>query len=136
MSGVNKAIIIGRLGQEPEVKYLPSGGAVTNISVATSESWKDKSSGEKQEKTEWHRVVAFGRVAEIMGEYLHKGSQVFIEGRLQTRKWEDKEGNDRYTTEIVARDMEMLDSRSTENAPQAKPKAPAQARFDSGEPPF
>lgn len=109
--GVNKVILIGNLGQDPEVRYMPNGGAVCNITVATSESWKDKNTGENQEKTEWHRVVMFRRLAEIAGEYLKKGSKVFIEGRLQTRKWQDQQGQDRYTTEIVADNMQMLDSR-------------------------
>lgn len=108
MQGVNKVIIIGRLGKDPEVRYGNDGSAMANISVATSEAWKDKNTGEKKEKTEWHRVVAFGRTAEIMGEYLKKGSQVYIEGKLQTRKWQDKDGKDCYTTEIVARQMNML----------------------------
>jgi single-strand DNA-binding protein len=106
--GVNKAIIVGHLGQDPEVKYMPSGSAVANVSIATTESWKDKNSGEKQEKTEWHRVIFFGRLAEVVGEYLGKGSQVYVEGRLQTRKWTDKNGVERYTTEIVANEMQML----------------------------
>jgi len=110
--GVNKAIILGSLGQDPDVRYTASGAAVANISIATNEQWKDKESGEMQERTEWHRVVFFGRLAEIAGEYLHKGSQVYIEGRIQTRKWQDKEGNDRYTTEIVANEMQMLGSKS------------------------
>lgn len=110
--GVNKAIIVGTLGQDPEVKYMPSGGAVCNISLATNESWKDKRSGEMQERTEWHRVVMFNRLAEITGEYLRKGSQVYIEGRLQTRKWQGQDGTDRYTTEIVASEMQMLGGRS------------------------
>lgn len=109
--GVNKVILVGNLGQDPEVKYMPSGQAVCNISIATTESWNDKTSGEKVEKTEWHRVVFFRRLAEIAGEYLRKGSQVYIEGRLQTRKWQDQSGNDRYTTEIVANDMQMLGSK-------------------------
>jgi single-strand DNA-binding protein len=109
--GVNKVIVVGNLGQEPEVRYMPSGGAVTNISVATSESWKDKESGESTERTEWHRIVFFNRLAEIAGEYLKKGSKVFIEGSLRTRKWEDKDGQNRYTTEIVAKEMQMLDSK-------------------------
>jgi single-strand DNA-binding protein len=106
--GVNKAIIVGHLGQDPEVKYMPSGSAVANVSIATTESWKDKNSGEKQEKTEWHRVIFFGRLAEVVGEYMKKGSQVYVEGRLQTRKWTDKNGVERYTTEIVANEMQML----------------------------
>jgi single-strand DNA-binding protein len=109
--GINKVILIGNCGAEPETRYLPSGGAVTNIRVATSESWKDKNTGQQQERTEWHRVVFFNRLAEIAGEYLHKGSKVYIEGALRTRKWQDKEGRDQYTTEIVANEMQMLDSR-------------------------
>ena len=109
--GINKAILIGNLGGDPEVRYMPSGGAVTSISIATSESWKDKQTNEPQERTEWHRIVFFNRLAEIAGEYLRKGSKVYIEGRIQTRKWQDKNGQDRYTTEIVANEMQMLDSR-------------------------
>ncbi|MEX0901071.1 MAG: single-stranded DNA-binding protein [Gammaproteobacteria bacterium] len=109
--GINKVILIGNLGQDPEVRYMPSGGAVANVRLATSESWKDKGTGEQQEKTEWHNVVFFGRLGEIVGEYLKKGSKVYVEGRLQTRKWQGKDGNDRYTTEIVANDMQMLDGR-------------------------
>ena len=109
--GVNKVILIGNLGQDPEVKYMPNGGAVTNVTVATSESWKDKNTGEQKENTEWHRVVFFRRLAEIAGEYLKKGSKVYIEGKLQTRKWQDQSGNDRYTTEIIANEMQMLDGR-------------------------
>ena len=109
--GVNKVILIGNLGQDPEVRYMPNGNAVANVSLATSESWKDKNTGETQERTEWHRVVFFRRLAEIVGEYLKKGSKVYVEGRLQTRKWQDNNGQDRYTTEIVADQMQMLDSR-------------------------
>lgn len=110
--GVNRAILIGFLGNDPEQKQLPSGGAVTNITVATSESWTDKQSGQKQERTEWHRVVFFNRLAEIAGEYLKKGSKVYIEGSLRTRKWQDQQtGQDRYSTEIVASEMQMLDTR-------------------------
>lgn len=109
--GINKVILIGNVGQDPEVKYMPSGGAVTNISVATSESWKDKNTGQPQERTEWHRVVFFNRLGEIAGEYLRKGSKVYIEGSLRTRKWQAQDGTDRYTTEIVANEMQMLDSR-------------------------
>ena len=110
MASVNKVIIIGNLGRDPETRYMPDGGAITNISVATTDTWKDKN-GEKQEKTEWHRVAFFGKLAEIAGEYLKKGSQVYVEGRLQTRKWQDKDGQDKYTTEIVANVMQMLGSR-------------------------
>lgn len=106
--GVNKVTIVGNLGQDPETKALPSGSYVTNISVATSESWKDKQTGQQQERTEWHRIVFFNRLAEIAGEYLRKGSQVYIEGKLQTRKWQDQNGQDRYTTEIIANEMQML----------------------------
>ena len=111
MSGVNKAIVVGRLGRDPEVRYTPDGTAVANFSVATSEEWKDKATGEKRERTEWHRIVAFRRLGEICGEYLSKGRQVYIEGRIQTRDWEDKDGVKRYTTEIVASQMQMLGSR-------------------------
>ena len=110
--GINKVILVGNLGNEPETNFLPSGGAVTNISIATSESWKDKNTGQQQERTEWHRVVFFNRLAEIAAEYLRKGSKVYVEGSLRTRKWQDKQtGQDRYTTEIVASEMQMLDSR-------------------------
>ena len=109
--GVNKVILVGNLGKDPEVRYMPSGNAVANVTLATTDSWKDKQSGEKQERTEWHNVVFYSRLAEIVGEYLKKGSQVYVEGRLQTRKWQDKSGNDRYTTEIIASDMQMLGSR-------------------------
>ena len=118
--GINKAIIVGNLGQDPEVRYGANGNAITNISVATSESWRDKQSGEKQERTEWHRVVFFSRLAEVAGEYLRKGSQVYIEGKIQTRKWQDQEGNDRYTTEIVANEMQMLGRARIED-PRDKP---------------
>ena len=109
--GINKVIIVGNLGADPDSRAMPSGNAVTNISVATSESWNDRDTGEKQEKTEWHRVVFFNRLAEIAAQYLKKGSQVYVEGKLQTRKWEDKEGNERWTTEIVANQMQMLGDR-------------------------
>lgn len=109
--GINKVILIGNLGADPEVRYMPNGGAVANLRLATSESWKDKQTGEQQERTEWHRVVLYGRLGEIAGEYLKKGSKVYIEGRLQTRKWQGQDGQERYTTEIVANDMQMLDGR-------------------------
>jgi len=109
--GVNKVILVGNLGQDPETRYLPSGGAVTNVTLATSETWKDKTSGQQQERTEWHRVVFFNRLGEIAGEYLRKGSKVYVEGSLRTRKWQGQDGQDRYTTEIVANEMQMLDSR-------------------------
>ncbi len=108
MAGINKVILVGRLGKDPEVRYTPSGVAVANFTVATSEEWKDKVTGEKQERTEWHKIVAWRRLGEICGEYLHKGSQVFIEGRIQTKTWEDRDGNTRYTTEIIAQNMQML----------------------------
>ncbi len=127
--GVNKVILVGNLGQDPEVKYMPSGQAVCNISIATTDSWNDKSSGEKQERTEWHRVVFFRRLAEIAGEYLRKGSQVYIEGRLQTRKWQDQSGADRYTTEIVANEMQMLGGRSGGGSGFDAP--PAEQEFSS-----
>ncbi len=112
--GVNKVILIGNLGRDPEVRYTPTGLAIANITIATSEAWKDKQSGEMQERTEWHRIVFYQRLAEIAGEYLRKGSKVYIEGRLQTRKWQDKtSGQDRYTTEIIADSMQMLDSKGS-----------------------
>ncbi|MGC3982140.1 MAG: single-stranded DNA-binding protein [Steroidobacteraceae bacterium] len=109
--GINKVILVGNIGKDPETRYMPNGKAVTNFSVATSEGWTDKQSGDKQERTEWHNVVLFEKLAEIAAEYLRKGSQVYIEGSLRTRKWQDKEGKDRYTTEIVGRDMQMLGGR-------------------------
>ena len=125
MASVNKVILIGNLGRDPEVRYMPSGDAVANITIATTETWKDKG-GEKQEQTEWHRVAMFGKTAEIAGEYLKKGSQVYIEGKLQTRKWTDKEGQERYTTEIRADRMQMLGSRSggAERMPAPDDEAP------------
>ena len=112
--GVNKVILVGNLGRDPDMKYTASGAAIANVTVATSESWNDRQTGEKQEKTEWHRVVFLQRLAEIAGEYLRKGSQVYIEGKLQTRKWQDQNGQDRYSTEIVANEMQMLGSRGGE----------------------
>ncbi len=109
--GINKVILIGNLGADPEIRQTQGGSSVANLSLATSETWKDKQTGQQQEKTEWHRVVAFNRLAEIMGEYLRKGSKVYVEGRLQTRKWQDQSGQDRYTTEVVVNEMQMLDSR-------------------------
>lgn len=110
--GINKVILVGNLGRDPEVRYTANGGAVANLTIATSEQWTDRQSGQKQERTEWHRVVLFGKLGEIAGEYLRKGSQVYIEGKLQTRKWQDQGGQDRYTTEIVGNDMQMLGGRS------------------------
>ena len=109
--GINKVILVGNLGADPETRYMPSGGAVTNLSIATSESWKDKQTGEQNERTEWHKVAMFNRLAEIAAEYLRKGSQVYIEGKLRTRKWQDRDGNDRYTTEVIADEMQMLGGR-------------------------
>jgi single-strand DNA-binding protein len=135
MASVNKVILIGNLGRDPETRYLPSGDAITNVSIATTDTWKDKS-GEKQERTEWHRVSFFGRLAEIAGEYLKKGSQVYVEGRLQTRKWQDKEsGQDRYSTEIVANEMRMLGRREGGGGsePMARePREPATAGASAG----
>ncbi len=138
--GVNKVILIGNLGQDPEVRYMPNGGAVANVTIATTESWKDKNTGEPQERTEWHRVVFYRRLAEIAGEYLKKGSKVYVEGRLQTRKWQDRDGNDRYTTEIIANEMQMLDSRGgggnfgggggQKQAPAAEPAPAGAGEFD------
>jgi single-strand DNA-binding protein len=133
--GVNKVILIGNLGADPEVKYMPSGDPVTTVRLATSESWKDKSTGENVEKTEWHRVVFFKRLAEIAGEYLKKGSKVYVEGRLQTRKWQGQDGQDRYTTEIVANEMQMLDSRggtAPMNSGTSSSKEPAFAGESAG----
>ena len=110
--GINKVILIGNLGADPETRAMPSGTTVANLRIATSESWRDKQTGEQQERTEWHRVALFGRLAEIAGEYLRKGSQVYIEGSLRTRKWQDKQGNERYSTEIVGNDLQMLGGRS------------------------
>jgi single-strand DNA-binding protein len=143
MASVNKAIVVGNLGRDPETRYSPDGAAITNISVATTDKWKDKS-GQPQEKTEWHRIAFFGKLAEIAGEYLKKGSQVYVEGRIQTRKWQDKDGHDKYTTEIVAERMQMLGSRpggaseedpATTKAAARKPEAAAAGggKFDDFE---
>ena len=142
MASVNKVIVVGNLGRDPETRYMPDGAAITNVSVATSFQWTDKASGEKKEETEWHRVMFRGRLAEIAGEYLKKGSQVYVEGRLRTRKWQDKEGHDRYTTEVVADTMQMLGSRAGSGEPReprvepmgakaSEPK-PAQAKKPAG----
>lgn len=119
--GVNKVILIGNLGNDPETRYMPSGGAVTNITLATSENWRDKQTNEQKERTEWHRVVFFNKLAEIAGEYLRKGSKVYVEGALRTRKWQGQDGQDRYTTEIVASEMQMLDSRGDRPAGSGEP---------------
>lgn len=129
--GVNKVIIVGNCGQDPETRFMPSGGAVTNLSIATSESWKDKSSGEPQERTEWHRVVFFNRLAEIAGEYVKKGSKLYVEGSLRTRKWQGQDGQDRYTTEIVGSEMQMLDSRGAQSGGY---EAPQQGKYQSQAP--
>jgi single-strand DNA-binding protein len=125
MASVNKVILVGNLGRDPETRYMPDGAAITNASVATSFQWSDKASGEKKEETEWHRVVFRGKLAEIAGEYLKKGSQVYVEGRLRTHKWQDKEGHDKYTTEIVADRMQMLGSRSGAGEPRGEPRGDA-----------
>jgi single-strand DNA-binding protein len=134
--GINKVILVGHLGADPETRYMPSGSAVTNLRVATSESWKDKTSGEQQERTEWHRVAMFGRLAEIAAEYLRKGSQVYIEGSLRTRKWQDKEGGDRYSTEVIANEMQMLGGRGDASSAPARsaPNSSRPASPDSGPP--
>jgi len=123
MASVNKVILVGNLGRDPETRYMPDGAAIANVSLATTFAWNDKQSGEKKEETEWHRIVFRGRLAEIVGEYLKKGSQVYVEGRLRTRKWQDKEGHDRYTTEIVADTMQMLGSRAGSGEPR-EPREP------------
>ena len=143
--GLNKVMLIGHLGRDPEVRYMPNGKAVANFSVATSESWNDKDSGEKKEQTEWHKIVVFGKLAEICGEYLSKGKQVYLEGRIQTREWNDKEGNKRQTTEIVVSDMQMLGGRgddkgerpanSNKGSNQSKPQATPRQSSSSSEPP-
>ena len=142
--GINKVILVGNLGNDPEVRYANNGSAIANISVATTESWKDRNTGEQQERTEWHRVVMFNRLGEIAGEYLKKGSQVYIEGKLQTRKWQDQSGQDRYTTEIVANEMQMLGGRASSDmgagggyqrpAPQQQPQQPQAAAQPSNQP--
>jgi single-strand DNA-binding protein len=135
--GVNKVILIGNLGADPETRAMPSGTTVANLRIATSESWRDKQSGEQQERTEWHRVALFGRLAEVAGEYLRKGSQVYIEGSLRTRKWQDKQGNDRYSTEIVGNDLQMLGGRGggAGGAPGAGAEGGARAGGGSGSQP-
>ena len=131
--GINKVILVGNLGGDPETRYMPSGSAVTNLTVATNESWKDKQTGEQKERTEWHKIAAFGKLAEIMAEYLRKGSQVYIEGKLRTRKWQDKSGNDRWTTEIVADEMQMLGGRGGGgSAPMNQDPGPASAPAQPG----
>ncbi len=139
--GINKVILVGNLGKDPEIRYVASGGAVANLNIATSESWKDKTTGEKQERTEWHRVVFFGKLAEIANEYLKKGAQIYVEGRLQTRKWQDKSGQDRYTTEIVGSELQMLGGRGAGGSADGPPdmsfesSGPSGGRQESGSPP-
>ena len=133
MSGINKVILIGNLGKDPETRYMPSGKAATNFSIATSERFKDRETGEPQERTEWHRIATFDRLAEIAAEYLKKGSKVYVEGRLRTRKWQDKEGKDRYSTEIIADQMQMLDSRGMGGGAGAAGSSAAGANDDGGE---
>jgi len=143
--GINKVILVGNVGGDPDVRYLPAGNAVTTLSIATSETWKDKQTGEKQERTEWHRVVCFNRLGEIAGEYIRKGSKIYVEGSLRTRKWQDQQGQDRYTTEIVASDIQMLDSKGgssnyaempsppqahQQSTPKPQPAQAAQDAFD------
>jgi single-strand DNA-binding protein len=141
MRGINKAIVVGSVGQDPELRVMPSGAAVTNLSVATSERWKDKETGQPQERTEWHRIVVMGRLAETVGEYVRKGSKLYVEGPMRTRKWQDKTGQDRYTTEIVATEIQFLDSRAepaggggrarpSENAAGASAQAAPTNSFD------
>ncbi len=140
--GINKVIVVGNLGQDPDTRYMPSGSAVTNFTVATNESWKDKQTGEQKDRTEWHKITMFGRLAEISAEYLRKGSQVYIEGKLRTEKWQDKDGNERYTTKIIADEMQMLggrggsggapmhDSGASQGAPPSPPPQGSADEFD------
>ncbi|EJA3584271.1 TPA: single-stranded DNA-binding protein [Vibrio vulnificus] len=136
--GINKVILVGNLGNDPEIRYMPSGGAVANITVATSETWRDKATGEPREKTEWHRVTLYGKLAEVAGEYLRKGSQVYIEGQLQTRKWQDQNGQDRYSTEVVVQGyngiMQMLGGRQQQGGASAMGGAPQQQQGGWGQP--
>ena len=128
--GVNKVILVGNVGGDPDVRTMPNGNTVTTLSIATSESWKDKQTGEKQDRTEWHRVVCFNRLGEIASEYIRKGSKLYIEGSLRTRKWQDQQGQDRYTTEIIASEMQMLDSKGGQSNPSYN-DAPSQGQFGS-----
>ncbi|MCX7117028.1 MAG: single-stranded DNA-binding protein [Legionellales bacterium] len=129
--GINKVILVGNVGGDPETRYMANGNAMTTLSVATSESWKDKQTGEKQDRTEWHRVICFNRLGEIAGEYVRKGSKLYVEGSLRTRKWQDQQGQDRYTTEIIAQDIQMLDSKG--GSSQSYQEAPSSSAHDSGE---
>lgn len=132
--GINKVILVGNLGSDPEVRYLPNGNPVATLSIATSEAWKDKMSGEKQERTEWHRVVCFNKLGEIAGEYTRKGSKVYIEGSLRTRKWQDQQGVERYTTEIIASDLQMLDSRAPQSSSEGSSYSSMESRAPSNRP--
>ena len=135
MRGVNKVILVGHLGQDPEVRSMPSGSSVANLSLATNEQWRDKNTGEQQERTEWHRLALFGRLAEIAGQYLRKGAPVYVEGRLRTRKWQDRDGHDRYSTEIVVNELQMLGWRgSTSQAGPDRPAPPAESRDPASRP--
>jgi single-strand DNA-binding protein len=135
MNGINKVIIVGTVGKDPEVKYMPSGSAVVNLSVATNEEWKDKTTGEKKERTEWHRCTFYARLAEIVGEYVRKGSKIYVEGKLQTRKWE-KDGQDHYTTEVVVFQMQMLGGKRTDDPTRETPQAGTQPNVAPGVEPF
>jgi len=138
--GINKVILVGNLGKDPETRYFPDGGAITNATLATSESWKDRNTGEQQERTEWHKISFRGRLAEIAGEYLRKGSKIYVEGKLATRKWQDQQGNDRYTTEIQALEMQMLDSRNSSDQNSApanrKPQQQTQPQSQNSSPSY
>ena len=135
MRGVNKVILVGHLGQDPDVRAMPSGSSVANLSLATNEQWRDKNTGEQQERTEWHRLALFGRLAEIAGQYLRKGAPVYVEGRLRTRKWQDRDGHDRYSTEIVVNELQMLGGRgSTSQAGPDRPAPPAESRDPASRP--
>ena len=135
MRGVNKVILVGHLGQDPDVRAMPSGSSVANLSLATNEQWRDKNTGEQQERTEWHRLALFGKLAEIAGQYLRKGAQVYVEGRLRTRKWQDRDGHDRYSTEIVVNELQMLGGRgSLSQAGPERPSPPAESRDPASRP--
>lgn len=135
MASINKVILIGNLGKDPELKFLPSGQPVANFPIATSEKWKDKSTGETKEQTEWHNIIMFGKLAEIAGQYLKKGSSVFVEGRLQTRKWQDKNGQDRYTTEIIANEMKMLGGRGDQSSGSTSDSQSKESKYGYYQPP-
>jgi single-strand DNA-binding protein len=132
MKGVNKVIILGNIGNDPETKYLPNGNAVTNVSVATSEKWKDKNTGQEQTRTEWHRIIFFNRLGEIAGQFLKKGSKIYVEGSLRTNKWQDKDGNTRYTTEIIASELQMLDNKGAGSSSETQHQSQGFAEVDNG----